>query len=175
MTDSSRGMHRGIVSALLLLFVVPCCSGAASEARQTPAPNAKSASGSTTPEAGNTSGDYCTTFTREQIGAALGKPVKPGRVPELATDGCQWDATDAKGTVFIQRYFAGLWNDLSTGAGQRSVQGIGEKAYIGPSPLGGVQAGAVAGDSFYLVRIDPAPADDAVTGLLRTFVTRSAH
>src|SRR5258705_12602227 len=128
MTDSFRGRHRGIVSALLL-FVLPGCSGSASEAaRQTPAPNAASTSRSKTPETGNTSGDYCTTFTTEQIAAALGKPVRPGRVPELAAEGCQWDAADAKGTVFIQKYSAGLWNDLSGGTGQRSVQGIGEKA-----------------------------------------------
>jgi hypothetical protein len=176
MLGSSAGMCRAVVSALLLL-VVSGCSGSASP--QSPAAlsqDAVSASGSTVKPTGNTASDYCALFTTEQIGVALGRSVKPGYVdPAKATAGCQWDAADSKGSVLIQALPAGMWYDLSGGTGQRSVQGIGEKAYIGPSPLGGVQAGAVAGDTFYLVRLNPAPAADATTGLLRTFISRSGH
>jgi hypothetical protein len=54
------------------------------------------------------------------------------------------------------------------------------------SPIGGVQAGAVAAcgqrcpaltvdNAFYHVRLDPSPSDDAVLGLLRDFIGRSTH
>jgi hypothetical protein len=119
--------------------------------------------------------DPCGVFTTEQIATALGKKVMAGRVPPQAPEGCQWDAADGRGTVMIQPFPAGLWFDLSGRTGQRPVPGVGEKAYIGPSPLGGVQAGAVAGEVFYLVRMNPAPADGAVIALLGKYVAQSKH
>jgi hypothetical protein len=109
--------------------------------------------------------------------------VKPGHVPAL--DGCQWDAASGQGIVSIRAMPAGLWNDLSGRTSQRPVQGVGQKAYIGPSSVGGVEAGAVAPcdqcpaltveNAFYLVRVDPPRPDDAVIGLLRDFITRTAR
>jgi hypothetical protein len=176
MLGSSRGMCRAIVSALLLLVASGCSGSASPKSPAALAKDAANASGSRVKPTGNTASDYCALFTTEQIGAALGKSVKPGYLdPAKATAGCQWDAADSRGSVLIQVLPAGMWYDLSGGTGQRAVQGIGEKAYIGPAALGGVQAGAVAGDSFYLVLLNPAPAADATTGLLRTFISRSGH
>jgi len=170
-----------------LFCAAPGCSGSAARAAWTSASaDAVSASASKTAPKDSTAIDYCAMFTTAQIGAALGKPVKPGRVPELATDACQWDAVDGKGVVSISATLAGVWFDMSGHASQRSVQGIGQKAYIGVSPLGGVQAGAVAAcgkrcptltvdNAFYHVRLDPSPSDDAVLGLLRDFIARSTH
>lgn len=119
--------------------------------------------------------DFCALFTTRQIADALGKPVNGGRAnPGMGADGCQWDAMDARGTVLIQVLPAAMWADLAPGAGHRLVTGIGEKAYLAPSPLGGVQGGAVHGDSLYFVRLDPAPADGVALGLLRNFVGRAA-
>jgi hypothetical protein len=128
---------------------------------------------------------YCTLFTTDQIAAALGKPVKAGHVPEMATDACQWDAATGKGVVTVMATMAGIWNDMIGHEGLRRVQGVGQKAYVGISGAGGTQAGAVApcgkcpamtvDNAFYLVRIDPAPSDDAVLGLLREFIKRSTR
>ena len=117
--------------------------------------------------------DYCAMFTRKQIETALGKPVKAGHAPPLTSDACQWDAVDGKGVVHITAYFAGIWNDLSGRSSQRSVPGVGEKAYIGPAAEGGVQAGAVSGEAFYIVHLNPAPNDHQVIDLLRAVVARS--
>jgi hypothetical protein len=134
----------------------------------------------------NAATNYCTLFTTDQIAAALGKPVKAGHVPDMATDACQWDAANGKGVVTVMATLAGIWNDLRAHEGLRSVQGIGQKAYVGMSAAGGTQAGAVAAcggkcpamtidNAFYLVRLDPAPSDDAVLGLLREFIKRSTR
>ena len=62
---------------------------------------------------------------------------------------------------------------LSGRSSQRSVPGVGEKAYIGPAAEGGVQAGAVSGEAFYIVHLNPAPNDHQVIDLLRAVVARS--
>jgi hypothetical protein len=136
--------------------------------------------------ADNATTSYCTLFTTDQIAAALGKPVEAGHLPEMATDACQWDAANGKGVVTVMATLAGIWNDMIGHEGLRRVQGIGQKAYVGISGAGGTQAGAVApcggkcpamtvDNAFYLVRIDPAPSDDAVLGLLREFIKRSTR
>ena len=129
---------------------------------------------------------YCALFTTEQIAAALGKPVKAGRVPEMATDACQWDAVTGKGEVTVMATLAGIWNDAIGHSGLRPVTGIGQKAYVGIAPQGGKQAGAVApcgtkcpaltiDNAFYVVTVNPAPSDDTVVGLLREFIKRSSR
>jgi hypothetical protein len=136
--------------------------------------------------AANAATNYCALFTSEEIAAALGKPVKAGFVPDMATDACQWDAVSGKGVVTVMATLAGIWNDMIGHEGLRRVQGIGQKAYVGIAAVGGTQAGAVAacagkcpsmavGDAFYIVRIDPAPSDEAVLGLLREFIKRSTR
>jgi hypothetical protein len=186
MADSTAGLRRAIMC--VLLTAVPACSGSAGPAaRVSASADAAAASGSkAASSAGASAIDYCALFTTAQVGAALGKPVKPGQVPEMATDACQWDAVDGKGVVSISATVAGVWFDMSGHASQRSVQGIGKKAYIGVSAIGGVQAGAVAAcgqrcptltvdSAFYHVRLDPSPSDDAVLGLLRDFIDRSTR
>jgi hypothetical protein len=185
MTNSAGRVRRALIVALLC--AAPGCSGsAAPAARTSSSADAVSASASKAASKDSTAIDYCAMFTTAQIGAVLGQPVKPGHVPEMATDACQWDAMDGKGVVSISATLAGVWYDLSGHKGQRSVQGIGQKAYIGLSPIGGVQAGGVAvcgqrcptltiDNAFYHVRLDPAPSDDAVLGLLRDFISRSTH
>jgi hypothetical protein len=136
--------------------------------------------------ANNATTSYCTLFTTDQMAATLGKPVKAGHVPEMASDACQWDAASGKGVVTVMATLAGIWNDMRAHEGLRPVQGIGQKAYVGISAAGGMQAGAVAAcgtkcpamtvdNAFYLVRIDPAPSDDVVLGLLREFIKRSTR
>jgi hypothetical protein len=186
MADSTAGVRRAVI--WMLLGMAPACSGSASTAaRPSTSADAMTASGvKAAPSAGTPAVDYCALFTTAQVGAALGKPVKPGRAPEMATDACEWDAVDGKGVVSISATLAGVWFDMSGHASQRSVQGIGQKAYIGVSPLGGVQAGAVAAcgqrcptltvdNAFYHVRLDPSPSDDAVLGILRDFIGRSTR
>jgi hypothetical protein len=186
MADSKGGLRRAVM--WMLLSGVPACSGAAGPAsRASASADAVTASGSKAATSAGTSAiDYCALFTTAQVGAALGKPVKAGHVPEVATDACQWDAVDGKGVVSISATLAGVWFDMSGHASQRSVQGIGQKAYIGVSPLGGVQAGAVVtcgqrcptltvDNAFYHVRLDPSPSDDAILGFLRDFIGRSTH
>ena len=186
MADSTGGLRRAVM--WMLLSAVPVFSGSAgAAARASASADAATASRSRAPTSAGTSAiDYCALFTTAQVGAALGKPVKPGHAPGTATDACQWDAVDGKGVVSISATLAGVWFDMSGHASQRSVQGIGQKAYIGVSPLGGVQAGAVAAcghrcptltvdNAFYHVRLDPSPSDDAILGLLRDFIGRSTH
>jgi hypothetical protein len=185
MSGSPRLIRRVATSGLLCLML-SACSGStpappASQARQPDAnatpPGAATASGATTDAA--TSVDYCALFTTDEIAKALGKPVTAGHLPEAAAPGlpphaeaCIWDAADGHGQVLVQTQFAGLWYDLTGRPNQRAVDGIGEKAYIGHTPGGDVQAGAVVGDAFYHVLLDPPPGDDAVIGLLKTLVSR---
>src|SRR5262249_19892737 len=87
---------------------------------------------------------YCSLFTSDQIASMLGKPVKAGSAPEMATDACQWDAASGKGVVTVMATAAGIWNDMFRPQRQRQVPGIGQKAYVGMSAAGGTEAGAVA-------------------------------
>src|SRR5207302_5239302 len=108
----SRGVRRAVLC--MLLCAGPACSGSADPAaRASSSADAVSASRSKADQSDRKGNDYCALFTTAQIAAVLGKPVKSGNVPEMATDACQWEAADGKGVVSIDASFAGLWHDLS--------------------------------------------------------------
>src|ERR1700742_3669684 len=116
----------------------------------------------------------CKLFSVAEVSKALGKPAAAGLYDAAkAENGCEWKAESGKGHVTILIMARGQWFDSVGGQDQRPFSGVGEKAYIGPSGLGGIQAGAIAGDHFYLVLIDPPAADSVARDLLKTFIARS--
>jgi len=170
-------MHRSIrrfqlaVALAAMVVLTGCSNSAPASARAADLQsNGATTANKAVPE------DICAMFTLERISGVLGMPVKTGRgeSSEL-TASCSWDAVDGHGRVFAQKLPGGIWNDLSGHDGQRTISGIGDKAYVGVSPAGGVQAGAVAAGSFYHVVVDPAPSEDDVVRFLRAFLNQSRH
>jgi hypothetical protein len=116
--------------------------------------------------------DICKVFTTDEIGSAVGQPVHLGDSSLLFGAGCRYDTADGTGELIIQALLPGQYNDLVGGSDQHTVSGIGEKAFFGPSVIGGVLAGAVANNTFYTVQVNPAPPEAKVLDLLRTFISR---
>jgi hypothetical protein len=164
-------------SVLLLLIVAGCSSGgpAATEpAGAGPTTGPTTAAASAAPDDGGTTISPCTKFTTAEIAAAVGRPVQDS-VAESGPGICEWPAVDGSGSVYIGNLTGALYAAAAAAPGYRTVAGIGEQAFVGPSDLGGTQAGALVGDAFdnVLVTFGPPPSEDAVIALLRTWVARA--
>jgi hypothetical protein len=164
-------------SALALALATAACSSAPAGAGATsgsagstpagPGATATISSGSSAGGADNI--DYCGLFTAAEIGATLGQAVGAGEGSGFV---CTWTATNGSATASVYRSLAGLYEDAAAQPDFRAVSGIGDKAAIGPSVLGGTEAIAVANDAYWLVRLDPSPSDDALLGFLRQLISR---
>jgi hypothetical protein len=173
---SRRDSIRRIGSGIVLALAVAACSTSPAGAGPTGAAAGSTPAGpggaATVPPGSSAPGaatDYCSLFTDAEIGAILGKAVSSGSGSGFV---CAWTTADGAGSASIFRSLPGLYEDAVAQPGYRSVSGIGDKAAIGPSALGGIEAIAVANDAYWLVRLDPSPSDDALLGFLRQLLAR---
>jgi len=167
---------RMIGSGLALAVVAAACSsgpgagqtsGAGGSTPTGPAAVATTSSGTSAGGADKT--EFCTLFTSAEIGATLGQAVGAGEGSGFL---CTWTATSGSGTASVYRSLPGLYEDAAAQPDFHTVSGIGDKAAIGPSPLGGMEAIAVANDAYWLVRLDPSSSDDALLAFLRQLIER---
>lgn len=105
----------------------------------------------------------CKLFSRDDISAALGKPVDDGHDWSA---GCEWKAGDQAVQVVIAR--AEDWEPLAKDSGGESLPGIGMQAFVGPW-LGDSRAGARTDTSTVYVIT---PSRDLSVKLLRQAVQR---
>jgi hypothetical protein len=173
---SRRHSIRRIGSGLVLALAAAACSSSPAGAGPTGATAGSTPAGpgaaATLPPASSAPGaatDYCGLFTSAEIGVILGKAVGPGSGSGFV---CAWTTTDGSASASIYRSLPGLYEDAAAQPEYREVSGIGDKAAIGPSVLGGIEAIAVADGAYWLVRLDPSPSDDALLAFLRELITR---
>jgi Protein of unknown function (DUF3558) len=170
-----RPRHSSPLAAVAVTLLVAACSGTGATPTQPAVQASESTPGGPTQDAEASTGaatDYCSIFTTDRLTSLFGGPVHVGDTSGTAGTGCVWDTADGSGELSIlEQPLAVLYDDLAGQAGQHAVTGIGDKATIGSSELGGTVAGAVANGHYFTVLINPAPAEDIVVGLLRDFVS----
>jgi hypothetical protein len=172
---SRRHLIRSVGPGVVLALAAAACSGGPAGAGPTagsvgsPPPGGATSVPAGSAEAGGGVIDYCGLFTSAEVGAILGKPVGAGSGTGFI---CAWTTADGSGTAGVYRSLAGLYDEAAAQPGYHSVSGIGDKAAIGPSLLGGTEAIAVSNDAYWLVRLDPSPSDDTLLGFLRQFIAR---
>jgi hypothetical protein len=117
-------------AALVIAALAAACGGSGpAESNTTPASGAAPA----TPPAGTA--DACSLLTREEIAAAVGNPVEPGR-PEAGRETCDWDTAQPGQTdVLLMVRLKGstreqvLCDEMrKTAAAGKGYSGIGEAA-----------------------------------------------
>jgi len=179
---------------LLVVLVLLGCTGGQppADTAQTPVPLPVTSapvqtSTVTRPEDAGAVSELCGLFTVDEIAAVIDTPVEPGHVAGPLETACQWSAVAGGARVLIQKAEARYWEDGKGVEGYRELEGIGERAYVVPDPLGGVRASAVTADSAYWVIAGPyegfsfeertpvaGPADEDIIQLLRAFIARSS-
>lgn len=89
----------------------------------------------------------------------------------LDVPGCQWHFSGV-GNVNLQVLPGAQFSDWSGKAGATAVSGVGDRAFVGPFPLGGTMAGAQVGGNFYFLTVSPAPANDVVVAFLKQAIAQ---
>jgi hypothetical protein len=118
--------------------------------------------------AGGDESPVCKLFTREQIGSVLGTPVEGGHTAGPLGSGCSWQIEGSDRSVMVQIVPREYWEDGTDQPGGEALEGIGEKAFVGPW-LDEHRAGALtANDAVYVM----SPSKDASVRLLRDVATR---
>jgi len=74
----------------------------------------------------------CKLFTAREIGAALGAPVADGYTSGPLGTGCSWPIKGQDRNVMIQVVPREYWEDGTAQPGGTALEGIGEKAFVGP-------------------------------------------
>jgi hypothetical protein len=174
---SRRHRIRNIGSGLVLVLAAAACSNAPAGAGATSGSAGSTPAGpgalSTIPPVSLGSAadktDYCTLFTAAEIGAILGKAVGAGSGSGFV---CTWTAADGVSAASIYRSLPVLYDEAAAQPDHHPVSGIGDKAAIGPSLLGGTEAIALSNGAYWLVRLSPSPSDDTLLGFLRELISR---
>ncbi len=95
-------------------------------------------------------GPACALFSKNEVAAFLGKPVKDGHTASLGL-GCQWATTDDTHENLIVTRVPKQYYVAPTGAPKyKKIAGLGEDAYL-DYELGGWTAGAIAGEKATIV------------------------
>jgi hypothetical protein len=198
MTGTARWTTMAGTAALLLATLAACSSGAtgspsgagAATAVPSAAPAVAAggpASAAAVPQAtdagasaatggsggGATGMDRCSLFTTDEVAKVVGVAVQTVDVSTLDVPGCEWFMSGGLGVVDLQVLPASRYADESGKSGLKPLAGVGDQAFIGPSILSGTEAGALAGETYYYVRMAPPPSDSAVADFLKQVVTRA--
>ncbi|HET9615157.1 MAG TPA: hypothetical protein VFP22_10115 [Candidatus Limnocylindrales bacterium] len=159
-----------------MIASVPTASSAGGGAASQPAAGA-TASAAAAGGSGSTAGgitDFCKVFTDAEITTFLGRPAhNAGTQAATTPTNCTWQ-DDNLTTVWV------LKSDPENCASDKDAIGSAGSAYpgadfAGPSPLGAMFAGVVAGGSCFEIEVTPterSPKPDAVAALLQQFVQR---
>lgn len=110
----------------------------------------------------------CKLFTKQQLSSALGAAVEDGETSGPLGSGCSWPIKGQDGSVMVQVVPRDYWEDGTRQPGGEALEGIGEKAFVGPW-IGEYRAGALtANGAVYVMCASKA----ASVALLRDVATR---
>lgn len=110
----------------------------------------------------------CKLLTRQQIGTALGARVDEGRTSGPLGSGCSWPIQGQDRSVMVQVVPRDYWEDGTRQPGGEALEGIGEKAFVGPW-IDDFRAGALTANGAVYVM---SPSKTASVALLRDVATR---
>jgi hypothetical protein len=113
----------------------------------------------------------CKLFNAQEIGAALGKPVEHGHTAGPLGSGCSWEIKGQDRSVMVQIVPRDYWEDGTHQPGGEALEGIGEKAFVGPW-LDDHRAGALTANGAVYVM---SPSKEVSVRLLREAVTKNAR
>ncbi len=117
---------------------------------------------------GTADSPICKLLTRQQIAAALGKPVDEGHTAGPLGSGCSWPVKGTERSVMVQVVPRDYWEDGTRQPGGEALEGIGEKAFVGPW-LDDYRAGALTAKGAVYVM---SPSKAASVTLLRDVAPR---
>ena len=110
----------------------------------------------------------CKLLTKQQIGAALGAAIGDGYTSGPLGSGCSWPIQGQDRSVMVQVVPRDYWEDGTRQPGGEALEGIGEKAFVGPW-LDDYRAGALtANGAVYVI----SPSKSASVKLLQDVATR---
>lgn len=150
-------------AAVVLLALL----GTACAREPAPSPSAATAIAVASPEVPT---GACRLLTIAEVAAAVGAPVDAGEVTGPLESMCSWGIRDGSDrSVRLQLVPREYWEDGARQPGGESLDGVGEKAFVGPW-LDDQRAGALtpAGALFVM-----SPLRDASLALLRLAVPRA--
>lgn len=110
----------------------------------------------------------CELFTAQQIGSVLGEAVEEGNTAGPLGSGCSWQIKGQDRSVMVQVVPREYWEDGTRQPGGQALEGVGEKAFVGPW-LDDQRAGALTANGAVYVM---SPTKQASVALLRDVVTR---
>lgn len=114
----------------------------------------------------------CQMFTSQEVATFSGKPVGAGRNAAMGS-GCQWMATDEKGSAMVQTIPATYHSPASAAPGFKDLRDVGERGFIVPE-TGGWSAAAIQGDKSVNVSTPPGATEASTVAFLREAMKRSA-
>jgi hypothetical protein len=116
----------------------------------------------------NDDSPICKLLTASQVGAAVGTAVENGHTSGPLGSGCSWPIKGQDRSVMVQVVPRDYWEDGTRQPGGVALEGIGEKAFVGPW-LDDQRAGALTANGAVYVM---SPSKEASITLLRDVATR---
>ena len=116
----------------------------------------------------NDDSPICKLLTAQQVGKAVGTSVENGHTSGPLGSGCSWSIKGQDRSVMVQVVPRDYWEDGTRQPGGEALEGIGEKAFVGPW-LDDQRAGALTANGAVYVM---SPSKEASITLLREVATR---
>ena len=115
---------------------------------------------------------HCQMFTPQEVATFSGKSMEDGQNAAMGS-GCQWLATDGKGSAMVQVIPATYHSPASAAPGFKELRDIGERGFLVPE-TNGWAAGAIQGEASVNVSTPPGATEASTVAFLREAMKRSA-